>query len=145
MRPSRLIVSLASLATLATLVTLSGCGARREAVTAPVSAASAPATGHTGVALLEDFAGRAVLPAASGWNLDVRSAPVDPNSQAYIDWISGRTPQNPSATRHLHPDFGPPPYGIPYVGVSGTQALEPVTFVDYGDESDAGAPGRPPG
>ena len=47
--------------------------------------------------------------------------------------------------RHLHPDFGPPPYGIPYVGVPGTQALAPVTFTDYGDESDAGAPGRPPG
>ncbi len=27
----------------------------------------------------------------------------------------------------------------------GTQPLVPVTFVDYADESDAGAPGRPPG
>ena len=38
------------------------CGARRAAVTAPVSTTSAPATGHTGVVLLEDFTGRAVLP-----------------------------------------------------------------------------------
>lgn len=45
----------------------------------------------------------------------------------------------------MHPDFGPPPYGIPYVVVSGDQARVPVTFVDYGDESDAGAPGQPAG
>ncbi|MCA9729728.1 MAG: hypothetical protein KC729_18745, partial [Candidatus Eisenbacteria bacterium] len=45
----------------------------------------------------------------------------------------------------LHPDFGPPPYGIPYVTVSGTQSLVPVTFVLYPDESDAGAPGQPSG
>jgi hypothetical protein len=45
----------------------------------------------------------------------------------------------------VHPDFGPPPYGIPYIGVSGDQPLEPVTFVLYGSESDAGAPGRPEG
>ena len=34
---------------------------------------------------------------------------------------------------------------MPYIVVPGTQPLVPVTFVDYGDESDAGAPGRPPG
>ena len=33
-----------------------------------------------------------------------------------IDWISGRTPTNPTAVRRLHPDFGPPPYGIPVRG-----------------------------
>jgi len=45
----------------------------------------------------------------------------------------------------MHSDFGPPLYGIPYVGVSGTQALTTVTWTAYGDESDAGAPGRPAG
>ena len=34
---------------------------------------------------------------------------------------------------------------MPYIVVPGTQPLVPVTFVDYGDESDAGAPGRPAG
>jgi hypothetical protein len=33
---------------------------------------------------------------------------------------------------------------MPYIVVSGTQPLLPVTF-DYADESDASAPGRPPG
>jgi hypothetical protein len=140
MRPLR---SFAIATAIAALFVLVGCSARRTAATAPSLAAPTTATSDSGVVLLEDFAGRAVFPAASGWNLDVSAAPVDPGSASYIAWISGRTPQNPAAVRHLHPDFGPPPYGIPYVGVAGAQALEPVTFVDYGDESDAGAPGRP--
>jgi hypothetical protein len=32
----------------------------------------------------------------------------------------------------------PPPYGIPYVGVGSGEPRVPVTFVDYGDESDNG-------
>jgi len=143
MRPQR--SDTIAVAIVAVLVVLAGCSARRSAVTAPAAAATAPATGHTGVVLLEDFTGRAVFPAASGWNVDVSQAPVDAGSQAYLDWISGRTAQNPGAVRRLHPDFGPPPYGIPYVGVAGTQPLVPVTFVDYPEESDTGAPGRPAG
>src|SRR6185295_10503962 len=53
----------------------------------------------------------------------------------------------------LHPDFGgdvdvPPSteiYGMVYIVVPGPQPLEPVTFVEFGSQSDAGAPGRPPG
>lgn len=97
------------------------------------------------VALLDDLSQRQVLPLDNWWNLDVTSAPVDANSGAYIDWISGRTPQNPSAIRIVHPDFGPPPYGIPYVVVGANQPLVPVTFVLYGSQSDNGAPGRPAG
>ena len=99
----------------------------------------------TGVVLNEDFAGAQVFPADNWWNLDVRSAPVDSHSQQFIDWISGRTPADPAATRRVHPDFGPPPYGIPYVGVAGTQARFAVYFTMYGNESDAGAPGEPAG
>ena len=97
------------------------------------------------VVLLEDLSARQVFPADNWWNLDVSGAPVDPQSPALIDWISGRTPADPTATRVVHPDFGPPPYGIPYVGVGANQALVPVTFSPYGSESDPGAPGRPPG
>jgi hypothetical protein len=88
---------------------------------------------------------RQVFPATNWWNLDVSAAPVDARSDAFIDFVSGRTDSNPAGTRRMHPDFGPPPYGIPYVVVSGDQARVPVTFVDYGDESDAGAPGQPAG
>ncbi len=97
------------------------------------------------VRLLEDFSSRQVFPASNWWNLEISTAPVDPQSDAIIDWISGRTAQNPNATRTLHPDFGPPPYGMPYVGVSEDQALVSVTFSPYASESDVGAPGLPPG
>lgn len=109
------------------------------------SRGTGPAATSDGVELLPDLSARPVFPAGNWWNVDISAAPVDPQSQQMIDWISGRTPQNPNATRNVHPDFGPPPYGIPYVGVSGDQPLVPVTFVLYGNQSDAGAPGRPDG
>jgi hypothetical protein len=87
------------------------------------------------VLLADDFGGRLPFPSDNWWNVDISNAPVDPQSSAYIDFI-GRT-------RTSHPDFGPPPYGIPYVGVSSTQALVPVTFVAYGSESDNGFGGQP--
>ena len=79
--------------------------------------------------LNEDFS-RSLFPSNNWWNRDISRAPVDPQSNAYIDFI-GRT-------RRLHPDFGPPPYGIPYVSVGSTQARENVAFVAYGGESDDG-------
>ncbi len=93
--------------------------------------------------LTEPLVGRQIFPITNWWNQDISTAPVDPTSSQIIGWISGRTPTNPSPIRRLHPDFGPPPYGIPYVVVSGDQPRVPLTFVDYGDESDAGAPGLP--
>jgi hypothetical protein len=101
----------------------------------PAPAAQAPAPGpvaspSSNVKLTDDLGGRALFPPDNWWNQDVSSAPVDPQSNAYINFI-GRT-------RTLHPDFGPPPYGIPYVGVGGAEPRVPVTFVAYGDESDAG-------
>jgi hypothetical protein len=84
-----------------------------------------------------------VFPVTNWWNLDVTSAPVDPRSAQLIDFISGRSPSNPTAVRRLHPDFGPPPYGIPYVVVAGDQPRVPLTFTAYGSQSDSGAPGLP--
>jgi len=84
-----------------------------------------------------------LFPLTNWWNTDISAAPVDPKSAAYISDIG--------ATRGMHPDFGPdsgdpsaPIYGMPFIVVSGTQPLLPVTF-DYADESDVSAPGRPPG
>jgi hypothetical protein len=91
----------------------------------------------------EPLTGRQVFPPSNWWNVDVSRAPIDARSGQLIDWISGRTAANPSAVRRLHPDFGPPPYGFPYIVVSGDQPRVPLAFVDYGDESDAGAPGLP--
>jgi hypothetical protein len=90
-----------------------------------VSAAAPPV-------LLESLTGRQVFPATNWWNQDVSAAPLDANSAPFVSWIG--------ATRQLHPDFGPPPYGIPYVVVAGDQARVPVSF-EYDDESDTGVPG----
>jgi hypothetical protein len=89
--------------------------------------------------------GRQVFPRNNWWNLDISRAPIDPGSASYINFISGRTASNTTATRRVHPDFGPSPYGIPYVVVSGDQALVRPTWTAYGDESDEGAAGRPLG
>ena len=92
--------------------------------------------------LLEPLAGRQVLPVSNWWNQDVSAAPVDAKSAQLVDWISGRSATNTTAVRRLHPDFGPPPYGIPYVVVAGSQPRVPVTF-GYDDESDDGLAGLP--
>jgi hypothetical protein len=76
----------------------------------------------------EALTGRPVFPANNWWNLDVSTAPVDASSAAFIDFVSGRSPTTPAATRRLHPDFGPHPYGIPYLVVPGSQPRVPVTF-----------------
>src|SRR5687767_14493394 len=92
--------------------------------------------------LLESLVGRQVFPVTNWWNQDISAAPVDARSPQLIDWVSGRSPANPTAVRRLHPDFGPPPYGIPYVVVDGDQARVPVVF-GYASESDTGIEGLP--
>jgi hypothetical protein len=93
-----------------------------------------PIPDPSSVRLEDDFGGRPLFPADNWWNEDISSAPVDPQSSSFIDFI-GRT-------RGMHPDFGPSPYGIPYVGVGSTTPRVPITFVDYGSESDAGFRGE---
>jgi hypothetical protein len=84
-----------------------------------------------------------LFPADNWWNVDVSQAPLDTNSAAFMSRFA--------PSRRIHADWGGSAtdpdtmYGIPYIVVPGNQPLLPVTFVDYGDESDAGAPGRPPG
>jgi len=58
------------------------------------------------------------FPADNLWNKDISSAPVDPNSEALINFIG--------ASVTIHPDFGSGLYqgssiGIPYIVVDSTQ------------------------
>jgi hypothetical protein len=74
------------------------------------------------------------FPADNLWNQNIASAPVDPNSDAYINFIGSSTP--------LHPDFGAGLYGgqsigIPYIVESGSAPVK-INFTAYGDESDPG-------
>jgi hypothetical protein len=88
-----------------------------------------------------------LFPADHWWNTDISTAPVDQNSAAFIAFIDNNT----NGGRRLRQDWGGAgdgpglTYGIPYVSVPGSQPRVPVTFVAYGSESDAGAPGDPPG
>ena len=85
-----------------------------------------------------------LFPADNWWNLDIRSAPVDANSAAFIGFI------NNGGNRKLHPDFGGEEspgsvgvYGMPYAVVDAGQVKASVTF-QYADESDgAGIPFYP--
>lgn len=77
-----------------------------------------------------------LFPTDNWWNLDVRQAPVDANSAAYISFI------NNGGTRKLHPDFGGEEsagsvniYGFPYAVVDSSQLKSTVTF-QYASESD---------
>ncbi len=79
--------------------------------------------------------GAVPFPADNAWNTNISLAPVDPNSDNLIASIG--------LSRGLHPDFGSglyagAPIGIPYVVVSSSQAMVPIDFVAYGDESDPG-------
>jgi hypothetical protein len=81
------------------------------------------------------------FPADDAWNTDISASPVDANSDALIAGIG--------LTTGLHPDFGSglyngAPIGIPYIVVSSSQAMVPVTFVAYASESDPGPYPIPP-
>jgi len=77
-----------------------------------------------------------LFPPTNWWNTDISTAPVDPDSASFINYIG--------ASRKLHPDFGgdsgdpsSPIYGFPYIIVAGTQPRVSVAF-DFDDESDPG-------
>lgn len=83
------------------------------------------------------LSGCSVFPADNPWNRDISNDPVDPNSANYIASIG--------ATTNLHADFGSDPtYGIPYVVVPGSQLFVPITFNEFGSESDPGPYPVPP-
>jgi len=78
--------------------------------------------------------GKRIFPPDNPWNQEISNSPLDPNSANLIASIG--------VDAVLHPDFGTvwngAPNGIPYVVVSSTQPLVPVTFRSYGGESDPG-------
>lgn len=78
------------------------------------------------------IAGCNMFPEDNPWNTDISTAPVHPNSAAYISNI------NSNGGKKVHPDFGEDPtYGIPWTTVTGSQPLVPISFY-YPDDSDPG-------
>ena len=100
----------------------------------PTFSQSGTCAGMT-VGQLTSLNGFVPFPSSSLWNTDISSAPVDPNSANYINYIG--------STVTLHPDFGSGEYhsqtiGIPYQIVAGTQPKVTVTLGLYASESDPG-------
>jgi hypothetical protein len=94
---------------------------------------------HTHASTSPRIADCPVFPADNAWNQDIRTLPVDPLSATYIASISA------DGREFLHPDFGGGgEYGIPYVVVGAEQPSVPITFTEYGDESDPGPYPIPP-
>ncbi len=88
------------------------------AVCSPAFCQAGTCSGMT-VGQLTSLNGFVPFPSSSLWNTDISSAPVDPNSANYINFIG--------STVTLHPDFGSGTFhsqtiGIPYQVVAGTQA-----------------------
>jgi hypothetical protein len=84
----------------------------------PVSAGPVPATTCE------------VFPADNVWNMDVSALPKHPKNKVWKR-------SSHAGSTDLHPDFGPPSYGIPYDVVD---AAHPDVAIDFGyaEESDAG-------
>jgi hypothetical protein len=68
------------------------------------------------------------FPADNVWNTDISELPVDPHS---AEWLHSMH----AASTDLHPDFGPPHYGMPYTVVKHSTKRSAVHF-RYGSQSD---------
>jgi hypothetical protein len=121
-----------------------GCGTRRDAD----RRGSITVIGSACGALLLCLAAFAAAPVQGGplpsqlfppdnwWNVDISTAPVDPNSASFINFINSGT------VKRMHPDCGGDVspgsneiYGFPYIVVDGSQPKKAVSF-QYADESD---------
>ncbi|MGH2679246.1 MAG: hypothetical protein ACRDG8_01975 [Actinomycetota bacterium] len=71
-----------------------------------------------------------VFPANNVWRMDIRKLPVHGKSATW------KRATHAGSTR-LHPDFGPPSYGIPFDVVPSSHAKVSIAF-RYDDESDRG-------
>src|SRR6185312_6873855 len=85
----RLSIELRTSLAAAMFAVAAGCSGA-SAPTGPVPPGPGPAATDS-VAVLEDLSSRQVFPTDNWWNLDISGAPVDAQSQAMIDWISGKT------------------------------------------------------
>ena len=77
-----------------------------------------------------------MFPADNVWNMDVSKLPVAKKNKVWKRSMH-------AGSTSLHPDFGPPNYGIPFDVVDGSH---PTVHVDFGyaDESDPGPYPIPP-
>jgi hypothetical protein len=112
---------------------LIGCAAFALAVV--IAHAQSGTCAGMSVGQLSNLNGFVPFPSNSLWNTNISTAPVDPNSANYINYIG--------ASVALHPDFGSGTYdhqsiGIPYQVEAGSQANVDIKINAYASESDPG-------
>lgn len=74
-----------------------------------------------------------VFPHDNPWNQRIATAPLHTRTTQIVARIQA------TGADYLHADFGEnQSYGIPFVVVPAGQALVPITYDEYGDESDPG-------
>jgi hypothetical protein len=97
-----------------------------------VAALVAPASAGTSPASRAPVPGTncSVFPADNVWNMDVSKLPVHRKSKIWKRAMH-------AGSTNLHPDFGPPGYGIPFNVVTNAHATTSVRFT-YASESDPG-------
>jgi hypothetical protein len=101
------------------------------ALARPATGSRAPARARAATPPAPREYGCPILPAGNPLNQEITRARVDPSSAAYIASIG--------LAGHLHPDFGTEPeYGIPFTVVGPHQPRVPITFTEYGEESNPG-------
>ena len=88
------------------------------------------AAGSTSLATPVPGSSCGVFPPDNVWNMNIAKLPLNPLSATWKRTMHANT------TR-LHPDFGPPSYGMPFDVVSSAHATVPVSFT-YASESDPG-------
>jgi hypothetical protein len=110
----------AAAAALLLLIATVGSGQARPVLAAPVPGTSC-----------------SVFPSNNIWNTDISNLPVNSRSST---WITSTTP----SSGKLHPDFGGPPYGIPFNLATNATPTSSFTF-QYASESDLGPYPIPPG
>ena len=69
-----------------------------------------------------------LFPKDSIWNVRIDGLPVHPKSGVWLQTME-------ASTTNLHPDFGPPDYGLPFDVVSSRHKTVRIRFY-YADESD---------
>jgi hypothetical protein len=95
-----------------------------------VALSLAPAAAHAVIAASVPGTTCAVFPADSIWNTDISTLPVHANSAKWLKTMH-------AATTNLHPDFGPPNYGMPFDVVDNAHSTTSISF-QYTSESDPG-------
>ncbi len=71
-----------------------------------------------------------VFPVDNVWNTDISKLPVNPQSDAWMRSMH-------AGSTDLHPDFGPPAYGMPFTVTDASTPKHQVHF-QYASESDKG-------